>query len=538
MNCRQVRKHLDDLLVTGPGQPVPPEVADHLAVCPSCAQEHESAMQTLASLQPSCKLHASSHLKERIMSQIIAIPVSKERPPEANPWHFSLWKPLLAAAVAAALLAVASFHNWFGPAQPSGSRVALSLLSQAWAAEETLFTKAGIIHIVNEIIVKPVSNPDLARMRWFPIISLDATGKPRFHQLALPAQPGEGFVVGDQAWYDSATGRFARLLTVEGKPVFATAYDGAALYSLGMKPDSTSGVLVTTVTENFKPPRSPAEFLGITAGFPSALEEKDKSTVLESTEVTLGDGAIGQVVKVGFPGGPEPTAAGYMAFTIRKDDNTIAQIEWVGGGHSLLVIRRAKSEVVEKPEVGWDLAGIKSPVSPSPVAANVGIAPDMVLQDVDVQHMVKKADFQTYVFASDPSWASERRITDVLDVASPPHRMFITSYRVKDGRHVVLVQSYTYNTLLAAKVKTGRVVYESPKGFKVWSGPFDKWLANILIRSARAMTKDAPAEDRTGYMIETPAGTFPALAINGQVSTEELRALIDSLVPAKGAIKK
>jgi len=77
------------------------------------------------------------------------------------------------------------------------------------------------------------------------------------------------------------------------------------------------------------------------------------------------------------------------------------------------------------------------------------------------------------------------------------------------------------------------MVYQSPKGFKVWSGPMDKWLANILLQSARVSIGDPPAEDRTGYMIETPAGTFPALAINGKVTDEELHALIDSLVPAK-----
>jgi len=34
-------------------------------------------------------------------------------------------------------------------------------------------------------------------------------------------------------------------------------------------------------------------------------------------------------------------------------------------------------------------------------------------------------------------------------------------------------------------------------------------------------------------LLETPAGTFPALAINGQVTDEELRSLIDSLVPTR-----
>jgi hypothetical protein len=87
-------------------------------------------------------------------------------------------------------------------------------------------------------------------------------------------------------------------------------------------------------------------------------------------------------------------------------------------------------------------------------------------------------------------------------------------------------------------VKTGRLVYQSPKGIKVWSGPRDKWLAGILLQSARAIIKDAPVESRTGYLLETPDGTFPALAVNGALSDAELHSLADSLVPAKNCLEK
>jgi len=61
----------------------------------------------------------------------------------------------------------------------------------------------------------------------------------------------------------------------------------------------------------------------------------------------------------------------------------------------------------------------------------------------------------------------------------------------------------------------------------------DSWLANILLQSARATIKDPPSKNAMGFMIETPAGTFPALAVNGKVNDDELHALIDGLVPAK-----
>jgi hypothetical protein len=82
-------------------------------------------------------------------------------------------------------------------------------------------------------------------------------------------------------------------------------------------------------------------------------------------------------------------------------------------------------------------------------------------------------------------------------------------------------------------VKTGKLIYTSPSGVKVLSGSDDAWLANILLQSARASIKDPPGKELTGYMLETPAGTFPVLAINGKISDEELHSLIDSLVPAK-----
>jgi len=544
MNCRDVQKYIDDMLLRETGEAMPPDVADHLSVCASCARQYELATQTLASVQLSQQVHASSNLKERIMSRVMEIQMTAAKPIAAKTWQVRTWKPLYALAMAAALLAVASLYHWFGPHHGAPANLkAFGLLSQARAAEDELFARAGIAHVVNEIVVKPVSNPDLARIRWLPIVSLDVDGKPHFNQLTLSglagsAKSSEGFIVTDEIWYESKTGRFVRLMAVEGKAIFANAFDGTALYALETAADGTARVTAKAVAADFRAPKSPAEFLGMTAGFPSALNEKDPTQVLKTEEITLSDGAQGRVVKLGFPGGPPAAADSYMSFTIRKSANTLAEIEWVAYGESLLVIRRAKTETVEKPAIAWNLEGIEKMAGAAPAPQKVAITPDMVLQDVAVKQMVAKADFETYVFAASPSWAGERRITDILDIASPPHRMFAITYRAADGRHVVLIQSYTYNTMLGPKVKTGKVVYESPKGFKVWSGPLDKWLAGILLNSARATIKDAPSENRTGYIIETPAGTFPALAINGSVSDEELHALVDSLIPAKGQTEK
>ena len=154
----------------------------------------------------------------------------------------------------------------------------------------------------------------------------------------------------------------------------------------------------------------------------------------------------------------------------------------------------------------------------------------MVISDVSVERMVERASFPTYIFQSDPPWAGERQITDVLDIVSPPNRMFAVTYRADDGRHVVLIQAASYNKMGATLAKLGKVVYTSPGGIKVLSGERDQWLAGILLQSARASIKDPPSNNRTGYLLETPDGTFPALAINGQLTDEELHGLIDSLV--------
>ena len=80
----------------------------------------------------------------------------------------------------------------------------------------------------------------------------------------------------------------------------------------------------------------------------------------------------------------------------------------------------------------------------------------MVMPSVTVEHMVEKADFETYLFSTDPAWAGPRQITDILDIVSPPQRMFAIAHKANDGRHVVLVQAHTYNKCSAPWPRRGR----------------------------------------------------------------------------------
>lgn len=537
MDCRQVMKCLDGLLTVELGETERSELAAHLEACPTCAHEYESARRALALLQPSRGVHVSSNLKERIMNAITEIDAANCRRATVRSRRINLWRPAWIAGVAASLLVLAALYQLLGrpgPGHETGVTLpAFSLFSQAWATENALFDKEGIVHLVNEIVIRPVSSPELANARWIPLVSLDAKGKPRFNQLRLSAKPGEGFTVLDETYYDPHGGRFSRVMTLEGKPVFANSYDGEAVYSLGIEPNGAERVVRDPIASDFKAPQSPAELLGIAAGIPIKIDAKSEGMFSEAGEFTLSDGSKGRAIKVAIQGDNSELRKSYWLFVIRARDTTIAQKEMFVDGQSLLLIRRVRVDTVEKAMVPWNLSGIESTSVSSPAASEIGITPDIVIPDASVRDMVAKADFEMYIFADIPPWTSGRTITDLLDVASPPHRMFLIKYEAKDGRHVVLIQSYTYTSMLGPGAKKGQVIFQSLAGFKVWSGSTDKMLAGILLQSAGYGTRESLSENRTGYILESPAGTFPALAINGRVSDEELHALVNSLVPAR-----
>jgi len=535
MDCRECQELLDRLLIAEPAETEHAALARHLEACPDCSRQHADARQALAAIRPGRQLPVSHDFKERIMSAISDVHIVQSVPTATRAQHARVWKMVAACAVVAALLVALMPLIRQEPGQ--GGRRGLSafgLLAEACAADESLFTGSHIVHIVNEIIVAPVGDETLARIRWLPLMSLEATGKPRFNQLTLPAEVGKGYTVEDQSWYEPATGRFARVLTNGDKPIFANSYDGASIYLQETPAAGSPQIVKHPIADDFRAPKSPAEFLGLGAGLRSTLDGMKEDFASEVGKTTLDDGAEARIVKLGFPqADAKEVIDAYWLVTIRSGNHTIEKAEWFAQGKLLLAVRRCKTEPDQGPSMGWDLAGIAKQVANAAASPGPAVMFGMVIPDVSVEHMAKKADFTTYVFSQVPSWAGDCQITDILDVASPPHRMFLIAYRAADKRHVVLVQSFTYNKGLGPMVKTGKVVYTSPNGVKVWSGPRDKWLAKILLQSAMASIKDPPGKDLTGYMLETPAGTFPALAINGKISDEELHSLVDSLVTAK-----
>jgi len=539
MDCRECEELLDNLLAAEPTPAQRAALVQHAEACPACARQYDMANQALAEITPMSPFPISANFKERVMSAISDACLFQPEPIKNRLPRVRGWRALAVVAAAAVLLFAVIPLFRPGPV-PNGHGTrggfsALGLFSEACAAETTLFAGNQIVHLVNEIIVTPVADPALARARWLPLVSPDATGKPRYQQLTLSAEAGKGYTIEDQSWYDPATGRYARVMTSAGKPIFATSFDGGNVYDLEMPSATAPRVAKQAIGKNFRPPKSPAEFLGISSGLPNAVDRKDETLIQDAGKTKLEDGTEAHLLKLGMPtkGGPKEAGNGCFLITIRGDNNLIEKMEFNINGQTMFVIRRGKSGPGQGPTSGWNLDGIAQQAAGATATPGLGIVANIVIPNVSVEQMVKKADFTVYVFSKAPSWAGERQITDILDLPSPPHRMFLTTYRAKGGRHVAFMQSYTYNKGLGPMVKTEKLVYTSSGGIKVWSGPHDQWLAQILLQSARATIQDPPGKELTGYLLETPAGTFPALAINGRITEEELHVLIDSLVPAK-----
>lgn len=459
------------------------------------------------------------------------------------------------SAAAAILLVVFAVYFQFRHSGRQETLSAFTLLARASAAERTLFASDKVVYLLNKIIVYPVpkelpTSSKLDQMHlsgeqreyietsnswldynWLPLCSLDADGQFRFHQLKLAKDLERQYVVTDQAWYDPLTGCFARVLELDQQVIFANSFDGENIHTLEAVDDGRLEPMSQAITAAFHRPENPAEFLGLSAGLQNSFGEGEGQNVQEISESRLEDGTPVTIYKFGYEDllGDVNT---YWLFKVRADGTT-AEMEFVMSGATQLVIRRVLTQSVEKPALSWNLSEIEENGKQGG-NNQVSVNPDMVIPNVSVEHMIERAGFETYLFSSNPAWTGDRVIVDCLDLPSPPSRMFFVIHHASDGRDMVLVQAETYNKMMGRFFQQGRLVYRSPNGFKVWAGGPEKWWTKIVLTSAQLV----PAEDRSGYGLESPVGTFPSLAINGQLTEEELHTLVDSLIPAKEYVKE
>jgi hypothetical protein len=323
-------------------------------------------------------------------------------------------------------------------------------------------------------------------------------------------------------------------LSLEGRPLFANSYDGQAVHLLELTEQGEPRIKDEPVTREFKPPSDPAGFLGISLGLRSAVDPPDRRDLFRDAGPTkLRDGTTGRLLRSTNPGNDGKTPADtYAQWTIRDDDHTVEAMEMVVRGRTIYRVRALKGAENAEPQLGWDLAGARravGAVQPAPPAQTVA---NVINLDISVAQMIERGDYPVYLFASAPSWAGKRTITDILDGDSPPHRIFLVVYLAQDNRHVVLSQSYPPKNALAAVHKQCRLLYTSPAGVKVWSGGPVGRLATHLLSRARGFIGVPPSKDCSAYLLETPEGTIPGLAVNGTLTEAELHGLVDSLLPA------
>ena len=456
--------------------------------------------------------------------------------------HRRTIRSVLAIAAAAAVLLAMILFPIGGGLSPSSKGDAFSLLSQASAAEARVFAADDVVDLVSEIVVEPVADAALAAARWLPLVSIGADGKVRYHQLKLGGKLEEGYTIRDESWYDPATHRFAHVLTLRGRPVFANAYDGRSVHLLVDDEQGHARIADESVAPGFEPPKDPGQFLGILAVAMKAGPKADlgrRDLVREDGTIKLADGAAAHVLRVtSLESASGIGLDSYLRIVVRDDDHRVDSLEFFASGKKIYTIRRDKSAGRPEPTYGWDLAGLRPAIDQekagprSPVQALA----DMFRLNVSADAMARRADYPVYLFSRDPAWSERRQIIDLLDVATPPHRMFTVVYPAKDKRHVLLVQAHTFNANLAPMARASQLQYTSPAGIKVWISKDARPMAKILlssIGSTRLIFSDPPSPDCTSYLLETPEGTFPVIAVNGVLTDAELHGLVDSLERVK-----
>jgi hypothetical protein len=471
-------------------------------------------------------------------------------------WRIIMRSQITKFAAAAAILIAVSVVGWFLSSRNATEDMSsFRLLSEACATEQVLFYgTGGIVYIVNEIILSPERSAgellsDLESgttkdknkaflkswlsYRWFPVYSLGTDGKLREYKLELAGHVDKAVTVSDVSWYDSATGRFARVLKAGEQVLFANAYDGEFIYLVEKGPNGELQVEQEPIADGFHVPDNPADFLGIAAGIIGSIPVEHYPPIQNVTTETLPDGTPSRVYKLGFayPWGKADT---YFLFKINTDTDIIGEIECVADGKTTRIYRRIVAETVSSPELSWNLSELSAAPaeqSSADVSAREGA------KIVTAEQMAQRATLAVYVFAENPSWIDDCTIYDLPDDVNKSARFFSATYRAKDGRDIVLTQGGTFTRYFSSRLDNFQKVeqvpwtYESENGFKAFrqdDQEGEMWWTEFALKSAGF----EPRANRVGYHLMSPAKTFLVLAINGPVSEQELKELVDSLIPA------
>jgi hypothetical protein len=538
MDCSAFREGCPELLAhqSERGDASRAELDAHKASCAECAAYFDGLVGALTALRPSTRVSASPTFKEKVMTDIAAFDnadAGEKRVVHQS--HMRIWKLGAAAAIAATVLAGVLFFAGRGHKNEPGIKpAAFTILSQAVANEESLYGGDEVVHMATRIVVKAVADPEVAGIRWLPVATIKASGKTSYDQLSLPATPGEEYTVREDSWFDPATRKSARVITAHNKLVFANSYDGEAVYLLETDAAGVQSITRTPVEQGFALPKDASSFLGITSGYARLLKQENKDLVTDQGACKLSDGSDGQALRVGMPAGGPSGMTTYWVFRLRTSDGTIGETEWMLNGKSLLFVERMSLQRGAT-DASWDLSAFKARLATGGGnAAKPAVHSEGLIIDASLESALKKAEYEAYLLAQPPSWTSGGKIIDAAE-PDPQHRIFAVVYPATSGRTVTVVQSYTMNRMIKERPRTARLVYTSPNGCKVWSDPSYVFVGSGMLSLASAVTHASPGKDVSGYLVETPSSTAISLAVNGALSDEELRKLVDSIVAAKSA---
>jgi hypothetical protein len=510
------------------------------------------------------KPNISGQLDQRTIDDCFAVmdnQKSSARTVQPNPWRLIMKNKIAPAAIAASILLVVGLLVW--PTNPNNKLSSFALLTQAHAAEQTVFSGQGIVYLVNEFTLFPVAKDkkfsnrlkdlesSLAKnelenlntknletlkawfsFSWLPFYSIGADGQMKCNQMEPAAN--NSCVVTEKIWHESATGRFIRIMEADGKVIFANSFDGQNVCSSY----DNAGVLSIRkepAAADFEVPQNPVDFLGMGAGITVAFSRKeDYPPIINVSEETMNQTQV-RVYKMGFKD-LEGCAETYYLFKVGMEDNIIQEIQCVVEGQPSMILKRISAQSIPQPALSWNLKEIDDKKTAA-AATPVVIRSDIFSANISVDQMVRTADFETYIFSINPAWTSEGQISSGPDEGSSTSLMFNIVYQARDGRHVILSQmpSLTrYHTGIFKKLEEiGQpfaASYNSPLGYAMYhTGKSEKWWTEFSIKASGF----EPAENRCGVIIRTPAGTYLALAVNGPVSEDEFQKLVDSLVPAR-----
>ncbi len=539
MNCKEFNKNLPGMFDLRDG-PLRDEMLEHIDICARCSQLYESWRETVERLTPSARITAPDDIKQRIMHHSNELDGYPGITNSKTGKTFKRWQKVLFGA-AAVLLAGFSFSLFYPGAPFRGGKEAdnpkqfLSLVTQAMAAQRELVYSDGVTHLTVKRILPAVSDPDVAKCRWFPMCSVQPDGSLLSNRVLMRARPNQPYEVKEDLWVDYESGLFSHIISFEGEVLFANSFDGININTMSIESDD-SFISTPAVPEFSLPEKLPQKF-GMLADWDSLLstnyvEQHNRMSLTGETALESGEKVRVLEIK-GLPDHEGVVSSAHL-LKIRISDNTLAETEFITDGETSELTRYLPPKKIQPLESPWKIEGLQTVPEPIRKLYGLYLEMDVIRTDITREEMLELSEFPICDFDSNPAWTDSSSIYFLRMFGSLKEDFTLVYLAAPGGKHVILNQA-DYWSPLAERYKASGPLYTSSSGFKIYSlGDRAKWYANIYITASSGVHGEQPSADRVAYIVETPAGTWCKLAINGTLSDAELHALVDKLVMLTG----